>query len=96
MVNKTAYNLLIIILFSIGWLFFTRPAHSELQNPDETVPLLGDTLPDDIFEDAGSEENKSGFSISGEILARGTFQTNEDDAVENNQSFRNRVLLEGK
>ena len=96
MVNKTAYNVFIIFLFSIGWLIFTHPAHSELQNPEETVPLLGDTLPDDIFEDAGPEENKSGVSISGEILARGTFQTKEDDAVENNQSFRNRVLLEGK
>nr|WP_320013609.1 DUF1302 family protein [uncultured Desulfobacter sp.] len=96
MANKTVCSLCIILLFLGYCFFFTYPAYSESQDAEETVPFLGDTLPDDIFEDAGSQENKSGFSISGEILARGTFQSKEDDAIENNQSFRNRILLEGK
>ena len=61
-----------------------------------TAALLDDDLPDDLFEDTKTAEEESKFSISGEIRVRGTLQTEEDDAVENNQSFRNKVLLEGK
>jgi len=72
------------------------PAPSEPRGSGGTVALLEDTLPDDIFEDTGPQPTRSGVSISGEMYAGGTFQTREDDAVENNQTFRNRVLLEGK
>lgn len=69
---------------------------SEAQETGMTIALLDDTMPDDIFEESTPHEDASGFSISGEIRARGTQQIKEEDAVENNQSFRNKVFLEGK
>ena len=63
-------------------------------NKAETVVLLDDTLPEDIFEESGPQKEPSSFSFSGEIQARGTLQIKEDDAVENNQTFRNRSVPE--
>ncbi|WP_321495872.1 DUF1302 family protein [uncultured Desulfobacter sp.] len=60
------------------------------------LSLGDDALSDSIFEDTEPLENESGFSISGSIQARGTAQTRDDPAVENNQTLRDRIILEGK
>ncbi len=64
--------------------------------PAEMVTLPGDTATDDIFKSADFDTRRSNFAISGFLQIRAGSQIKDDAAVENNTSFRNRMLLKTK
>lgn len=66
------------------------------KNPENSLTLFDDTISDDIFNKTGKQKKKSDFMLSGMLQIRTTLQTKKDDAIENNNSFRNRILVEGK
>ncbi|WP_300458543.1 DUF1302 family protein [Desulfobacula sp.] len=55
-----------------------------------------DTIPDDLFSPAEPAPEASDLDLSGALHMRTTFQTQQDTAVENNISLRNRLILESK
>ncbi len=72
---------------------------SEIQNqetPEQSPALFNTTIPNDIFNQTGKPEEKSDFSISGTFHVRTTLQAKENNAIENNTSFRNRIMVETK
>jgi hypothetical protein len=62
----------------------------------ESHILFNDTISNDIFNETGGGEKESDFSISGMLQLRTTLQTQKNDAVENDTSLKNRVIIESK
>ncbi|MCP4672203.1 MAG: DUF1302 family protein [Desulfobacula sp.] len=74
----------------------------EIQKSQEPQKLIGslvlfdDAMPDDILDQPDKDEKESDLTISCILHVRTTLQTKEEDAVENNTSLRNRILVETK
>ncbi len=66
------------------------------KDPKGSLILFDDALSDNIFNETENQVEKSDLTLSGLVQIRSTFQTKKDDAIENNTSLRNRILLEGK
>jgi len=71
---------------------------TKTESPESEGPILlfDDTVADDIFDETGKQDKNSDFSISGLFQVRTTLQIKEEDAVENNTSLRNRIIVETK
>lgn len=67
----------------------------ENQGTEDLVILFNDTVPDGIFKETDTQK-KSDFAVSGILQMRATYQTQEDDSIENNTSLKNRILVEAK
>ena len=70
---------------------------TETQNQETNAQdaLLDTGMPDDIFSDSEPEEDPSGFSLDGKIQIRPVLTIKDREGVENNNSFRNKVTVEG-
>jgi len=74
----------------------SSPEKTEAGKTDEVVTLFDDSVPDDLFEETVKDQKESDFTISGILQLRTTLQAKNDNAVENNTSFRNKIFVETK
>ncbi|MDA3789708.1 MAG: AMIN domain-containing protein, partial [Desulfobacula sp.] len=65
-----------------------------VKEPEGSLVLFDDAMPNDIFNKTDKQEKKSDFSISGILHVRTTLQAKKNNSLENNTTIRNRIKVE--
>ncbi len=67
-----------------------------IHEAEKTVVLSDDTATEDLFKTDDLNNKTSDLTMSGILRMRASFQAEKNTAIENNTSFRNRILVKAK